>query len=357
MRSLEHPELVRVEPMLVVVFTRQLSSMLESGVPIVQALETLSHQPEDEVFGDVVDACAEKIMRGVSFCKAASDFPKVFPPMYQTMVQIGEQTGALDEALNRLALWLERDQALRQRIRSALTYPGFVIALAGLMALTLFYTIMPTFVTIFEDMQVELPLLTRLMIGLTRALRSPPQFLCMLAVFVAGLTAFRRWKNSPGGALQFNRLCRMIPLIGSMVAFGGLARYCSAMEALLNSGMNLNQALRLAGGACGDVLLASDTRALIQSVSEGNLLVDHLQRNEEIYPGTLRSMISIGEETSSLPEMFGRTAAFYELELNFKIDALGSALEPLMLSGVALVVATIILSIFLPLYGSLGKLT
>ena len=357
MRSLEYPELIQVQPMLVVAFTRQLSSMLESGVPIVQALETLSHQPEDELFGDVIDACAGKIMQGVSFCKAASGFPKVFPPMYQTMLQIGEQTGSLDEALSRLALWLERDQALRQRIRSALTYPAFVIALAVLMALILFYTIMPTFVSIFEDMNVELPLLTRLMMAMTRTLRSPPQFLCLLAILVAVVTAFRRWKTSPAGALQFNQLCRKIPLVGSMVAFGGLARYCSAMQALLNSGMTLNQALRLAGGACGDPLLQSDTRALIQSVSEGTLLVEHLQRKEEIYPGTLRSMLSVGEETSSLPDMYGRVAAFYELELNFKIEALGAALEPLMLSAVALVVSAIILSIFLPLYGSLGKLT
>jgi len=277
--------------------------------------------------------------------------------MYQTMVQIGEETGGLDESLNRLALWLERDQALRQRIRSALTYPGFVLALAALMALGIFYTIMPTFVSIFEDLQVELPLLTRIMMAITRALRSPPQFLCLLALLVAGVTAFRRWINTPEGFLQFHLACRKIPLVGSMMVYGGLARYCSAMEALLNSGMTLNQALRLAGGACGDPLLQKDSKGLIQSVTEGNLLAEHLQAKEDIYPGTLRSMLSVGEETSSLPDMYGRTAAFYELELNFKIEALGAALEPLMLAVVALLVATIILSIFLPLYASLGEMS
>lgn len=342
--------------MLVVVFTRQLSSMLENGVPIVQALETLAHQPEDEVFGDVVDACSEKISKGVRFCHAISQYPRIFPPMYQTMVQIGEETGGLDASLNRLALWLERDQAVRQRIRSALTYPGFVIVLAGLMALTIFYTIMPTFVSIFEEMQVDLPLITRIMMALTRALRSPPQFLCMLAVVVAASTAFRRWVASPEGMVQFHRACRRIPLLGPMVIYGGLARYCSAMEALLNSGMKLNQALRLAGAACGDPLLQDDSRALIQSVSEGNPLVDHLQNRREVYPDTLRSMLRVGEETSSLPDMFGRTASYYELELNFKIEALGAALEPIMLCMVALVVATVILSIFLPLYASLGQM-
>lgn len=355
-RGLEQPELIKVDSMLVVVFTRQLGSMLESGVPIVQALETLAYQPEDEVFGDVVNACAEEISKGIRFCRATSRFPKVFPPMYQTMVEIGEETGGLDESLNRLALWLERDQALRQRIKSALTYPGFVLALAVLMGLAIFYTVMPTFVSIFEDMQVELPLLTRIMMALTRALRTPPQFLCILAILVAGVTAFRRWTKTPEGHLQFHNFCRKVPLVGSMLVYGGLARYCSAMEALLLTGMTLTHALRLAGVACGDPLLQKDARALIQSVSEGNLLVEHLQAKEEIYPGTLRSMISVGEETSSLPDMYGRTAAFYEVELNFKIEAFGAALEPLMLAFVALMVATLILSIFLPLYASLGKM-
>ena len=355
-RSLAYPELITVRPMLVVVFTRQLSSMLTNGVPIVLALDTLAHQPEDELFGDIVDACSQKIQTGGSFSAATAQFPKVFPTMFQTMIHIGEQTGSLDVALDRLALWLERDQGLRQRLRSALTYPGFVIILAVLMALTIFYTIMPTFVNIFADMQSELPLPTKLLLGMTEALRSPPQVLCMLAVLVAGVTAFRRWKNSHRGSLQFYRLCKRIPLIGSMMVYGGLARYCSAMEALLNSGMNLTQALRLAGNACGDPLLREDSVELVKSVSEGNLLAEHLEGRDEIYPGTLRSMLSVGEETSALPDMFGRTAAFYELEMNFKVEALGAALEPLMLAVVALVVATVILSIFLPLYSSLGKL-
>lgn len=355
-RSLEHPELMTVPAMLVVVFTRQLASMLASGVTIILALETLSHQPEDELFGDVIDDCSQKIQKGGSFSVATTRYPKIFPPMFQTMIHIGEQTGSLDESLNRLALWLERDQALRQRLRSALTYPTFVIILACLMALTIFYTIMPTFVSIFADMAAELPLTTRVMLGLTEALRSPPQVLCMLAVSVAGVTAFRRWKNSPLGELQFHRMVKRIPLIGPMVVYGGLARYCSAMEALLNSGMNLTQALRLAGNACGDPLLREDSAAMVKSVSEGNLLAEHLSDRQDIYPTTLCGMLAIGEETSSLPEMFGRTGAFYELEMTFKVEALGAALEPLMLAVVALVVSTVILSIFLPLYSTLGKL-
>ncbi len=355
-RSLAYPELLTVPPMLVVVFTRQLSSMLTNGVPIVLALDTLSHQPEDELFGDVIDACSQQIQKGGSFSSATTRFPKIFPTMFQTMVHIGEQTGSLDVSLDRLALWLERDQALRQRLRSALTYPGFVIILAVIMALTIFYTIMPTFVSIFADMQSELPLPTKILLGITEALRSPPQMLCLLAGLVAGLTAFRRWKNSPRGSLQFYRLCKRVPLVGPMVVYGGLARYCSAMEALLASGMSLTQALRLAGNACGDPLLREDAADMVRSVSEGNLLAEHLEAREEIYPGTLRSMLSVGEETSSLPEMYGRTAAFYELEMTFKVEALGAALEPLMLAVVAFVVATVILSIFLPLYSSLGKL-
>lgn len=347
---------VSVKPQLVVIFTRQLASMLENAVPILSAMNTLSHQAADPSFGEVIRLCCERIETGGDFSRAIANFPKVFPPIYKTMVQIGEQTGALDSALNRLALWLERDEALRQRLKSALVYPAFVSATAFCMTLGIFYTIMPIFVGIFADMKIQLPAITKLMVLITSVLRSPPQLLLMLAVVTGSITYFRRWTSTLQGYATFFQLCLKVPVLGDMLSFGGLARFCSAMEALLQTGMDITTSLRMAASASGSPLLQKNSPALVASVVEGNPIVEHMNKFPEVYPTTLRNMIGSGEEVSRLPEMFSRTATFYELEMNYKVEALGATLEPVLLAGVSMIVATIVLSIFLPLYSYIGQL-
>lgn len=347
---------VRVPPLVVVVFTRQLASMLATAVPIVQALDTLSHQSENPAFGEVVRICGQRLETGISFSHCVSLFPRVFPSIYKTMVQIGETTGSLDSSLDKLATWLERDQTIRHRVKSALSYPMFIMVLATGLTLAIFYSIMPTFASIFQDMNISLPLLTRLVMGFTKVLRDPPTMLIVVAVLVAAGSWFRHFYRTPSGYRQSFALLIKIPVAGDMVRFAALTRYCSSLEVLLGCGMDINTSLRLAAGASGSPLLEQDAPYLIASVSEGNPVAYHMAHHPEIYPMTLRSMIGSGEEVSRVPEMCSRIATFYEMELSFRIDALSATLEPVMLAGVALVVATIVLSIFLPLYSNLAQL-
>lgn len=347
---------VKVRPQLVVAFTRQLATMLQSSVPILVALDTLSNQVEDPHFGEVIRRCCEKIETGGALSRAMGQFPTVFPNIYVTMVQIGESTGSLDAALDSLALWLERDEALRQRLRAALTYPVLVFSLAFLMTLAIFYTVMPTFVSIFSDMKMELPAITRVMMFITKALASPPDMLIAIGVVVALWTNFRRWVVTRKGRRSFYRFCLNIPVLGGMLLCGGLARYCSSMEALLRSGMTLIKSLRLAAEASGNPLLETDAVAMVASVSEGEPVAAHMERFPDLYPVTLKNMIASGEEVSQLPEMFARTAAFYEVEMNYRVDALGATLEPVLLGLVSIIIGSIVMSIFLPLYSYIGQL-
>jgi len=331
--------------------------MIKNAVPILQALDTLSTQVEVPKFGEVVRLCCEKIESGVTFSRTIAYFPKVFPPIYQTMVQIGESTGSLDDALDRLGHWLERDDALRQRLKSALTYPAFVLVLATTMTLGLFYTLIPGFIAIFDDMKVPLPLITQIVVAITNGLRNPPVVLVSLALIGMGITAFRKFTSTPHGAGVFYRFCLKVPLLGGMLSFGSLARYCAAMEALLSTGMDIAKALRLSASASGNPLIQHDAEHLINSVLEGTPVGAHMKENPQIYPPTLTNLVSSGEESSRMAEMFGRTAGFYDMEMGYKVEALGASLEPLMLFFVSFIVGTIVLSIFLPMYSYIGKLS
>jgi len=347
---------VRVPPRVVVIFTRQLAAMLINGVPIVQALDTLSHQAEAPNFGQVVRILSERISSGHTFSNALNQFPRIFPRIYVTMVSIGEQTGALDHSLDKLADWWERDHMIYQRIKSALSYPIFVLCLAGTLTLGLFYWVLPGFIGIFRDMNVELPFITKVVIAITNGVRDPGAWLITIAVLGAGFTLLRDFARTPRGAQQLFRLATRVPLLGGMLKNGSMARFCGAISALLSSGMDLPRCFKLSAAASGNPLLDADSQALVDTIMEGGIASDHMLSRPDLYPGSMVQMAIAGEQASRMPEMFGRAAAYYDLEMNYQVDALSAALEPLLLAGVASVVGTIVISIFLPMYGYLGKL-
>lgn len=348
---------LHVPARLVVIFTRQLASMLASGVPLAQAMDTLSHQPDAPVFGEVIRLCGQRLETGSKLSHCLTFFPRVFPTIFVTMVAIGEETGALEDALERLAIWLERDDALRQRLKSAVTYPGFVLSLSVGLTLALFYTVMPGFISIFTDMKVELPLITRIVVAITNYLRNPGAVLAGLAVLGLGLHALRRWLATPRGWLSFFSVALRLPVLGPMLRFGGISRYCAAMEALLETGMDITRSLQLAAAASGSPVIEKDSALLVASViSAGGMVSEHMRYADDVYPATMTNLVASGEETSQLSEMYGRCAAYYDMEMNYKVEALGAALEPLMLFLVSMVVGTIVLSVFLPMYSYIDQI-
>ena len=348
---------VTVPPQVVAIFSRQLATMLRNAVPIIQSLETLSHQPEHPNFGEVIRDVAEKVAAGHVFSHQLSAYPRIFSKIFVTLVQIGERTGDLDGSLERLADWMERDERLRQRVKSAMTYPIFVLILATALTLFMFYTVLPSFLGIFKEMNVPLPLITRVVMFITEAVRQPGFWLIFLAGGGALYTAGREWLRTTSGQLALFRFLKRVPLMGSMLMFGSCARFCMSVEAMLSSGMDIARTMRMAAGASGNPEFLDDAPRMEKTIMEGEPCSDHLAANPQIYPPSLSHMVMAGEQASRLPEMFGRAGSYYDIEMNFKVDALSAAMEPLMLAGVASVVASVILSIFLPLYSYLAPLS
>jgi type IV pilus assembly protein PilC len=347
---------VRVPFPVRVLFTRQLVTLLNGGVPLVRSLETLSLQEDHPDFGRLIAFVTQQVESGHRFSDALSRFPYVFPKIFVVMVQIGEESGSLHQSLECLAGWLERDGQLLQRIRSALTYPAFVMAFATCLTLALFYLVMPPFLAIFTEMKVELPLITRLVMGITAAVRSPLAWL-IAAGLLAGLIRQmqRTWKD-PGGRCFLYGLALQIPLLGGVLWNGSASRFCCATEALLTSGSSLDRTLRLAAAVSGSPYLEQDSDKLTGAVTQGTPPSEHMAENPQHYSRTMAHMAAAGEEASRLPEMFGRAADFHGLEMEAQVDALKAALEPIMLMAVAGIVGTILLSVFLPLYGFLNKI-
>lgn len=347
----------RVPSKVVVLFTRQFETLINSGVPMVQSLDTLSRQEEYPDFGLIVSEVSNYVSNGNNLSSSLSRFPQIFPKLFVAMVSIAERSGNLNECLRLLAEWMEKDSELSARIRSALSYPAFIMGTTALLTLGLFYGVMPSFLSIFEEMHVELPLVTRMVLALTKAIRSPLAWAVGLVLFFLLKTQLRRaWEDDDGRVFLY-RLMVAIPVLGSLLRDGSSSRYCFAVQALLGSGNNLASTLRLSAAVSGSPLLEQDVPEIVKSVSEGELVSQHLNGNPEIYSQTIIHFVSAGEEASRLPEMFGRAGEFHQLQMEGHVDALKAALEPIMLGSVALIVGTIIFSIFLPLYGFLNQIS
>ena len=323
---------------------------------MVRCLGALRTQPECVAFGDIIADLEDTVAAGSRLSATMSRYPKVFNKLYLTMVRMGEDTGQLETSMERLSGWIERDESLNQQLKSSLTYPVFVLALSVVLTLGIFTVVLPSFISIFEEMNTPLPLITKVLVFLTKCTCSPLAWTLGLALIGAlWLAVHNICQDEKQKANAFSLLLRM-PGIGGLLFHGSSARYCAALATLLSSGMDVTRALKLAASASGNPVIERDAKKLMDSVSEGAQMSAHMSAFPEIYSRTLSQMAVAGEESSKLPEMFERAGAFHELELKSSMEALSAALEPLLLAGVAIVVGTILVAIFLPLYGILENL-
>ena len=347
---------MRCAPVMLVLFTRQLATMLRSGVSLVDSLHTLADQPEDPNFAAVVEELAARISEGHNLSNSLHRFPRVFSDVYVAMVTIGENTGNLDEALERLAVWKEDDYKLFQKVKGALTYPAFVLSLTLFLTLTLFYTVLPGFLDIFREMKIELPLMTRILIQLTDAVENPGIWVLGIAWLFAMVFWIRTLQQSrKGSAMIFNFLLG-IPVLGGMLKQATVSRYAGSAAALLESGLDVSRTLRMAAVASGSPVLRADSDSFISAVEQGEQLSAYMIGRPDLYPESLTQMVLAGEESSSVGPMYERAAAYFEAEVGYRIDTLSAILEPLLLGVLAFIVGFIVIGILVPLYSYLGTL-
>ncbi len=332
-----------------VVFSRQFSTMINAGLPIVRALHVLSEQTENPKLKEVVVAVRKDVEAGLALSEALEKHPKVFDRLYVEMVRAGEIGGILDGVLLRVADQLEGDQALRRKVKSAMTYPTVVLVLAILAASFMLIFIVPVFARMFEDLGGTLPLPTRIAMGLSDVLTSVFGVL-VYAGMGAGVFAFLRWKKTENGRKVWGRAVLRIPAkIGDVVQKVALARFARTLGTLSAAGVPILQAIEITATSSGNWVVE---RALLKSrdaVREG-LPIHRPLEGEPVFPPMVTRMIAVGDETGDIDGMLAKIAEFYESEVDATVKALTSIIEPLMIVVVGGIVGGIIVAMYLPMF-------
>ena len=338
----------RVKASELTVMSRQLATMISSGMTLLRAFYVLEEQVENQMLRETVSGVREDIEAGLNFSDALERHPKVFNPLYVAMVRSGETGGVLEEALERISDQLEKDDSLRRQVKSAMAYPVVVFTFAMMVLIGMIAFIVPVFVGVFKDFGGELPLITRFTVGLSNMVTG--QWYILIAVAVGGFIGFRKWKSSSWGRPQWDQFRLRIPFsIGKTVQKIALARWSRTFSALYGAGVPIMQAIEVTGQTAGNTVVDKAMAAVIDSVKSGGSIAAPL-KDAAIFPPMVAQMIAVGEETGNLDTMLSKVADFYEDEVAAAIKALTSILEPVMIVLVGGIVGFIVVAMYMPMF-------
>ena len=326
--------------------TRQLAALVGAGIPLVESLGALSEQVEKERFRIILREIKEKVNEGSSLANALKDYPRVFSALFTNMVGAGEQAGALEHVLNRLADYTEASVELRGKVLSALTYPLVMMMVAlGVIGFMMAYVV-PKITKLFRSRGAELPWITEVVIWTSDTLKA--WWWLMIIMGVGGTVLFIRWYRTEAGREKVDRALLKVPLFGRMLRMVAISRFASTLSTLMVSGVPLLSAMRIVRNIVGNVVLKAVIGDAQEAVREGEPMNRPLKRSGE-FPPMVVHMISVGERTGQLSEMLGRVAKTYESQVNRRLGALTSLLEPLMILVMGGVVFVIALAVILPM--------
>ena len=336
------------------IFSRQLATMLDAGLPIVQALAILERQTEKKKFQAIIKEIRTEVEGGASFSEALSKH-KLFSRLYINLVRAGETSGTLDAILDRLATFQEKELALLGKIRSALTYPTIVFVFAVLVTYFLLAGIVPQFAQILTGLGSELPLLTRALMAISDFLRQSTIFIALLAV---GLYfAYRSYYRTNKGRHQIDQIKLKLPIFGNLVKKSALARFSRTFGLLISSGVNIVESLDITKGTSGNAIVEDILEQTKNAIQAGEPIHSTIQAHPQVFPPMVGSMIAIGEETGALDAMLQKIGDFYEREVDEAVSALTAAIEPLMIIFLGAVVGVIVAGMFLPLFRIIATLS
>lgn len=331
------------------VFTRQFATMINSGLALLRALHILEEQVENAKLKAVIVDVRGSVESGSSLSDAMEKHPRVFNRLYISMVRAGEAGGILDDTMNRVANQLESEDNLKRQVRSAMVYPLLIAVFALLVLAAMVLFIIPIFSKMYADLGSELPLLTRIMVGISDTMRSIYGVL-VLALMVGGIYLLIRLKRTPQGTAFWDRTKLMIPLgIGQIIRKIAMARFSRTLGTLVSSGVPILQAIDITGDTAGNVVVSKAMAGVKDSVREGRPMSAPLSE-AGVFPPMVTQMIAVGEETGALDTMLSKIADFYEEEVNAAVKSLTSILEPIMMIGVGALVGVIVIALYLPIF-------
>ena len=337
------------------IFTRQFSVMIDAGLPLVQCLEILSSQQENKTFQKVLAGTRGSVEGGSTLSAAMKQYPKVFDPLYTNMVEAGETGGILDTILQRLATYIEKNVKLQRAVKSALVYPIGVLTIAAAVITLLLWKVVPVFATLFAGLGVDLPLPTRIVIGLSHFVGSIFGFLIFVAV-IGMVVGIKLWYGTPGGRMAIDTIILKLPVLGILMRKIAVARFTRTLGTLISSGVPILEGLDITARTSGNAVIEKALLRVRKSLEEGKSLTDPLKESE-VFPGMVTQMIAVGEQTGAMDAMLQKIADFYEEEVDAAVKDLLTALEPIMIVFLGLVVGGVVISMYLPLFSLIGKLS
>jgi type IV pilus assembly protein PilC len=331
----------------VAIFSRQLATMVNSGLTLIRALVILEQQSENPLLKSIVSDVRSRVEQGSSLSAALEQHPDTFNHLYVSMVRAGEVGGALDETLIRLADTLESQVALRSKVKSAMAYPVVVLALIVLIVSGMLLFVVPIFDQMYTDLGGTLPFPTQVLIGISGIFTS---FWWLIGLLTGlGVFAFRRWKDTPDGLAIWDNIKLRIPIFGGVVQKVAISRFARTFSVLSRTGVPVLQALDIVAVTAGNTMVARAVGDIRASVKRGDSLAGPLKQHE-VFPPMVTHMMSVGEETGALDTMLGKVADFYDAEVDDTVNAITSLIEPLLIIVMGVVVGGILIALYLPMF-------
>jgi type IV pilus assembly protein PilC len=337
------------------IFTRQFSVMIDAGLPLVQCLEILAGQQENKMFQKVLAATRASVEGGATLSAAMRVHPKVFDALYVNMVEAGETGGILDTILQRLSTYIEKNVKLKRAVQSASIYPIGVMTIAGSVVTLLLWKVVPIFATLFAGLGVDLPLPTKVVIALSNFIGSIFGFLIVVGAIGSGI-GLKVWYGTDQGRLAIDTIVLKLPVVGILMRKIAVARFTRTLGTLIASGVPILEGLDITAKTAGNAVVERALQKVRRSLEEGKSLTEPLKESD-VFPGMVTQMISVGEQTGAMDAMLQKIADFYEEEVDAAVKDLLTALEPIMIVFLGVVVGGVVISMYMPLFSLIGKLS
>jgi len=336
----------RVKPEDLVVFTRQFATMVDAGIPILQSLEALGEQTTNPSLKAALGSIRDDIQVGSSLSNSFEKHPKIFDQLYVNMIRVGESGGILTAILERVAMYLEKSERLRQKVQGAMIYPAVVVSLALIITIGLLVKVVPTFSQIYASLGQKLPAMTQMLIDVSTLLQHDLLYFAAGGVVIFFL--FKMYRKTPAGHLQTDTLILRLPVFGDLICKVSVSRFCRTFSTLSQSGVPILESLDIVGKTCGNRVIEVLVDEIKVSVKEGNSITDPLSKST-IFPLMVTRMISIGEKSGQLEKMLSKVAEFYDDQVDTAVEGLTKLIEPLIIAFLGVVVGFIVIALFMPI--------
>lgn len=339
----------------ITIFSRQFATVINAGLPVVQSLAILQRQSEKQGLKDALKNVREDVETGLQLSDALAKHPRLFNKLYIYLVRAGEVSGNLDGILDRIAAYMEKQAALRGKIKTALTYPTVVLVIALAVTWFLLTGIVPQFAQILDQLGGDMPVITRALIAISDFLRF--QWYIMLGLIVVIIVGVALFYRTPQGRRTIDNLMLRTPVLGTLVQKSAIASFSNTFGLLLRSGVNIMESIEITKGTAGNAIVEDILDETKENVQRGEQISTTLIKYPHVFPPMVSSMIAIGEETGAVDSMLQKVADFYEREVDEAVDSLTAALEPMLIVFLGVIVGFIVAGMFLPMFSIIGQLS